>query len=156
MAIATTLQKHLADQGVEYDVLEHDRTMSATRTAQTSHVSGESIAKAVLLKGDEGYMLAVVPATHHIQLGELQHCLDKPVGLATEDEVGQVFADCDLGAIPAAGAAYGLDVVLDDSLAERSEIYFEGGDHTSLVHVKGEHFKKLMANAQHARFSHHD
>lgn len=156
MAIATTLQKFLADQGIDYDVLTHERTMSATRTAQTSHVSGETLAKGVLVKGEGDYILAVLPATHHIQLSELQRSLNKSVALAEEDEVGKVFPDCDLGAIPAAGAAYGLDVVLDETLADRSEIYFEGGDHVSLVHIKGDHYKKLMANARRARFSLHD
>lgn len=156
MAIATTLQKFLADQGIDYDVLTHERTMSATRTAQTSHVSGEALAKGVLVKGEGNYILAVLPATHHIQLSELQRSLNKSVALAEEDEVGKVFPDCDLGAIPAAGAAYGLDVVLDEALADRSEIYFEGGDHVSLVHIKGDAYKKLMANARRARFSLHD
>ena len=35
------------------------------------------------------------------------------------------------------GNAYGLDVVLEESLAGLEEVYFEGGDHRSLVKVGG-------------------
>lgn len=37
-----------------------------------------------------------------------------------------IFHDCEPGAVTALGAAYGLKVVLDDSLASEPEIYFEG------------------------------
>ncbi|MEE9139156.1 MAG: YbaK/EbsC family protein [Alphaproteobacteria bacterium] len=156
MALAITLKQYLADQGTEYEVVIHAPTVSASRTAQVSHVPGDRIAKAVVLKGDGGFLLAVLPASHHIKFGELQRCLDQHVGLATEEEATSLFDDCELGAIPATGGAYGLDIVMDDSLAEQPDIYFEGGDHASLVHVSGQVFDKLMAGAKHGRFSHHD
>ncbi|MGO4712201.1 YbaK/EbsC family protein [Bradyrhizobium sp. 2TAF24] len=55
--------------------------------------------------------------------------------------------------MPALGAAYGLKVIVDDSLANEPEIYFEGGDHASLVHVAGSTFQELLADARHARFT---
>jgi hypothetical protein len=61
----------------------------------------------------------------------------------------RVPADC----VPALGAAYGLKVVVDDSLAQLSDIYFEAGDHSNLVHVSGTSFQKLMANARHGKFT---
>ncbi|MEE9139913.1 MAG: YbaK/EbsC family protein [Alphaproteobacteria bacterium] len=156
MPIATSLQKYLAEKGAEYEVVTHTPTVSASRTAQVSHVPGDRIAKAVVLKSDDGYLLAVLPASHHIQLGELQRWLNRPIGLATEDEAAALFSDCQLGAFPATGGAYGLEVVMDDSLSAQPDIYFEGGDHASLVHVSAEQFKELMAGAKEGRFSHHD
>jgi Ala-tRNA(Pro) deacylase len=66
MTLAPTLQKHL-DQNVTYEVITHDPTMSSTRTAQACHVSGDCLAKAIVLRRDGGYMLAVLPASHHIR-----------------------------------------------------------------------------------------
>jgi len=54
--------------------------------------------------------------------------------------------------VPALAAAYGLKVILDDSLASEADIYLEGGDHARLVHVSGSDFQKLMADARHAHF----
>src|SRR5262249_22946696 len=48
MPLAPTLQKHL-DQNVTYEVITHDPTMSSTRTAQACHVSGDRLAKAIVL-----------------------------------------------------------------------------------------------------------
>ncbi len=78
-----------------------------------------------------------------------------PLGLATEGEIADLFDDCDLGAVPPVGAAYGLSVVLDESLVDAPEVYFEGGDHTTLVHVAGDAFGTLMSDARRGRFSHH-
>src|SRR5262245_40916613 len=100
MTIAATVQRYLSDCGVAYSIVEHPRTISSSRTAQAGHVPGDRLAKAVVLKSETGYTMAVVPASCHIRLGEIQDYLNRPVGLATEDEVGRLFGDCDLGAIP--------------------------------------------------------
>lgn len=155
MAVAKTLEKYLKDQGIAFQTTTHAETPSASRSAQASHVPGDCLAKAVLLKDDEGFLLAVLPASRQIELGEMWRWLHRPVGLATEDEVAKLFSDCARGAVPAAGAAYGVRVVLDDSLLGQRDVYFEGGDHASLVHVTGEQFNKLMAGAQHHRFVRH-
>ena len=156
MTIAATVQRYLDDCGIDYEVVEHARTMSSSRTAEVSHVAGDRLAKAVVLKSDGGYTMAVLPASCHLRLGEVQDYLDRPVGLATEAEVGQLFADCEFGAIPAVGRAYGLEMIVDDSLAEQPDIYFEGGDHMSLIHVNATGFQRLTADARHGRFSRHD
>lgn len=156
MAIAMTLRQFLSDQGIAYEVATHPRTLTAAQTAEAVHVTGDRIAKAVVVKDADGYLLAVLPASHHIKLGELGRWLGRPLELATEDETEGLFADCEVGAIPALGSAYGLDVVLDDSLGDQPDIYFEGGDHASLVHVTGEAFTRLMADARRGRFSQHD
>ncbi|HEY7689161.1 MAG TPA: YbaK/EbsC family protein [Dongiaceae bacterium] len=156
MTIAATLQKYLSDCGIRYDVVEHPRTVSSSRTAQAGHVPGDRLAKAVVLKSEGGYTMAVVPASRHIRLGEVQDYLRQPVGLATEAEVGQLFGDCDLGAIPPVGRAYGLPVIVDDSFDGQPEIYFEAGDHQNLIHVDAPAFKRLMAEARHGSFSRHD
>ena len=81
MSLAPTLQKHL-DQNVTYEVITHDPTMSSTRTAQACHVSGDRLAKAIVLRRDGGYMLAVLPASHHIRLPELRQQIGDDVALA--------------------------------------------------------------------------
>jgi Ala-tRNA(Pro) deacylase len=154
MAIAITLEQYLADSGVDYETLTHPRAMSSSQTAQVSHIPGGRLAKAVLLKeGKDAYLLAVLPASHHIRLDALRDWLGRSVELATEEEIEALFTDCDLGAVPAVGLAYGLDTVMDESLGGNDDVYFEGGDHATLVRVPGATFEKLMANARQGQFS---
>lgn len=156
MTIAATVQRYLDDCGIDYEVVEHARTLSSSRTAQVSHVSGDRLAKAVVLRSEGGFTMIVLPASRHLRLGALQDYLDRPVGLATEKEVGQLFDDCELGAVPPVGKAYGMETIVDDSLNEQPEVYFEAGDHMSLIHVNAMAFQRLTAEARHGRFSRHD
>jgi Ala-tRNA(Pro) deacylase len=155
MAIAPILQMHL-DRNVTYEVITHDPTMSSTRTAQACHVSGDRLAKAIVLRHDGRYMLAVLPATHHVRLSDLKAQIGDDVDLADETEIRQLFPDCALGAVPPVGECYELDVIVDDSIQAQPDVYLEGGDHMTLVHLDQAQFARLMAEAQHGRFSVHD
>lgn len=156
MPIANRLQQYLGSQGIEFDVLPHRHTATSSDTAKTTHISGDRIAKAVVLKDGAGFLLAVVPASHHVRRDQLKAWLGRELGMATEAEASALFADCEAGAFPAIGAAYGVDVVVDDALRGRPEVYLEAGDHASLLHLKGSQFDRLMASAPHGAFSRHD
>lgn len=154
MTIAPTLQRHL-DRNVTYELITHEATMSSTRTAQACHVSGDCLAKGIVLRHNGGYMLAVLPASRHLRLPDLKLEIGADVDLADEGEIDRLFPDCAPGAIPPIGECYDLDVIVDDSLQQPPEIYLEGGDHTTLVHLSQAQFTRLMSGARHGRFSIH-
>ncbi len=155
MAIAITLKDYLDNEGIDYELVEHPYAVTSMRTAFEAHVSGEDIAKAVVLHDGEGYVLAVVPATHYIQLGKLRKKYNRYLSLAEEKELHELFTDCSIGAIPPVGKAYGIDVICDDHLTEREDIYFEAGDHTDLIHVSGKDFQTLMGDVKHGAITRH-
>ena len=155
MTIAPTLATDLEQAGIQPEVLTHPHSPSASRTAEASHVSGNRVAKAVLLKDETGYLLAVLPASRHLRLDAVEALTGRSLTLAAEDEIGRAFPDCEVGAVPPVGVAYGLPAVIDDSLVEESEIYLEGGDHTTLVRVTRAEFAELMQGAQAGSFSWH-
>ena len=156
MGVAITLQQYLDDQGIDYHTLVHQRTATASESAEAAHVPGGQLVKAVILKDDTGYLMAALPASHHIRFGELQQILKRRVGLATEQEIATLFADCDEGAVPPIGMAYGLEMVVDDDLLDADDLYFEGGDHATLVHVQADAFERMTGAAPHGHFSRHD
>ncbi len=155
MAIANTLERFMANSGIHYEVLTHPRSHSSSETAESAHIHGDRLAKAVLLEDENGYVLAVLPSTHRIAQGQLDRLLQRHLGLATEQELARVFWDCELGAIPPFGTAYGIETILDESLLEQPDIYFEAGNHEELIHLSGEQFRQLVAGVPHARFSRH-
>jgi Ala-tRNA(Pro) deacylase len=152
MAIAPTLQRYL-DQHVTYEVIPHEPTMTSMRTAQACHISGKCLAKGVVLRRDGGYMLAVIPASHHIRLTDLSDQLGEEVDLAAEPEIDQLFRDCARGAIPPVGDCYGLEMIVDDTIDSASDVYFEGGDHATLIHLTHAQFARLTRDARHGRFT---
>lgn len=155
MAISTTLQRYLDGQGVQFDLMPHKHTFNSSSTAEAAHIPGDSLAKAVLLEDPQGYLMAVIPSTHRLNLAMLRSTLHRPLELATEGELTDLFPDCELGAIPPLGSAFGLDTVVDQSLLNRPEIWFEAGDHEDVVHISGSQFRNLLENAARAHFSIH-
>jgi Ala-tRNA(Pro) deacylase len=155
MTTARTVSQFLKDHGASYDERSHAPTMSAMRTAEACHVTADRLAKGVVLKGDGGYLLAVLPASHQLEMKDLSEQLHAPVQMASEEEIERLFPDCARGAVPPIGTAYGLKTIVDDSIAAPPDIYFEGGDHETLVHMSGPAFCRLLADAQHGRFSRH-
>ncbi len=93
--------------------------------------------------------------SHHIRLSDLGREFGPDVGLASEEEIQRLFPDCARGAVPALGQCYGLNVMVDASIEEPAEVYLEGGDHASLIHMSRTQFAKLMAPTRHGRFSMH-
>jgi Ala-tRNA(Pro) deacylase len=154
MAIALTLQRYL-DQNFTYGVIPHKPTRSSMRTAETCHISGDCLAKGILLRHDGGYVLAVLSASHHVRLPDLRMQLGGDVDLASEREIAQLFRDCAYGAVPPVGDCYGLDVIVDDSIEEQPEVYMEGGDHATLVCMSHAQFAQLTADARHGCFTAH-
>lgn len=154
MTIARKLKDYIVGKGIHYDTVTHHRTATSSQTAQAAHVPSRRLAKSVLVHHETGYALAVVPSSHRIELNTLQAVVDRRLGLASEDEVSQLFSDCDIGAVPPVGAAYDVPVILDESFDVDTDVYFEAGDHKTLVHVNADDFRSLLQGARVARFSH--
>lgn len=153
MAIALTLQEYLKECDIDYDVVEHDPTMSSIDAAEAAHIPGDQLAKSVILKDDQDYLMAVVPSTCHVKLHHLERELDRNLGLVDEEELSTIFNDCEVGAIPPIGQAYFIDMIVDKSLMDKGDIYFEAGDHKSLVHMSGDSFKKLIRDSKTSDFT---
>ena len=50
MSIAPALQRYLTAENIQYDVIPHDPTMSSARTAEACRISGDCLAKAIVLR----------------------------------------------------------------------------------------------------------
>jgi Ala-tRNA(Pro) deacylase len=143
----------LDDHDTEYDLVPHPKSFSSLLSAKAAHVPEDHIAKGVLLKDYKGYVLAVIPANEWVDLRRLQVELGRDLNLAPETEIDHLFSDCDPGAVPPLGEAYGLEMVLDISLVSHANIYFEGGDHEHLVHLDGDQFNALMLGVRRGHIS---
>ena len=149
MAIATTLKSYLKDHHVEYDMVKHNHSDTALESALSAHVPGHQVAKAVVLEDANGYIVSVLPSTNRLDMEWVNETLGRKLRIAPENELPELFRDCDPGAVPALSNAYGLDVIWDEQLTNASEIYIEAGDHESLIHMHGDEFCKLMEDLPH-------
>jgi Ala-tRNA(Pro) deacylase len=153
MPIAYRISEYLAEQDADFDIISHPHSSTSMESAQLAHVPGSRIAKSVVLGDERGYLLAVLPASARVDLGELHRQTNRNLGLASEYELNALFDDCEPGAVPPFGNVYDLDTIVDESLVEQSDIYFEAGDHERLIHVSAETFENLLGDVQHSEFA---
>jgi Ala-tRNA(Pro) deacylase len=152
MTIAAKLQSFLTDNHIQYELCSHPYSHTSAETARLAHVPMDRLAKSVVLEDDDGYVVAVLPANRRVHLGEIRRLLHRRLHLASEADLSRLFDDCTPGAVPPVGRAYGLPTIMEESLAEAPEVYFEAGDHTALVHLSPEQFLSLMQGAVRTHF----
>ncbi|MDH5182131.1 MAG: hypothetical protein OEY07_20920, partial [Gammaproteobacteria bacterium] len=100
MTIALTLQEFLDWENIEYTVLQHPYTISSLSTAEAAHIPPHQLAKSVVLVDDFGFIMVVVPATQHVDIARLGKMYGRRFQLANEDEIAELFYDCEEGAVP--------------------------------------------------------
>lgn len=153
MTMAHTVQRYLEDHELPYELMIHPRTGCSLRTATVARVSPHRLAKAVMLEDEQGPLMAVLPADRHVRLGVLRRRLGRDVGLATERNLSRWFGDCEPGAVPPLGEAYGMRTILDDELEAEPEVFLEAGDHQGLVRLSHDDFMRAMSHAERGHFA---
>ena len=144
MAIPQRIRDFLDSQNVSYVVLHHSQAFTAQEVAHSLHVSGKRCVKAVMVKGDDKRVLAVIPATHRIDFQELRAALEvNRLDILPEIELVGIFPDCDLGAVPPFGNLYGIAVWVDRAVADAEEILFCAGTHEDCIRMRYSDFSKL-------------
>jgi Ala-tRNA(Pro) deacylase len=123
--------RYLDDQGVAYEVVEHRTTYTAGAEARAAGVPAQDVAKTIVLRDDQGYRLAVVPASERLDLEKARELFGagKSLRLASEEEMGADFGGFEVGALPPIGPMLPAPEVLDRRLLDHERILFAGGDH---------------------------
>ena len=153
MSIPSPLSSYLDQRGTRYEICAHAYSRSSAETARSAHVQPSQLAKSVVLEDDTGCLMAVIPADQTVMVGALARLLGrKDLRLADEERIATLFDDCDRGAVPTVGMAWGIETVVDDELEAREVVYMEGGDHERLLRMSHDQFHALMSSQLHGRF----
>lgn len=154
MTISTRLDSYLSAHNIPYQVIEHDYSASSVGTAIMASIPLNQIAKAVILKDHEDRkLMAVLPAKNKISLSAINDNLMGSYKLLKEQEIYQMFRDCEHGAIPPVGEAFNMNMICDAMLDRLDYVYIEAGDHRNLLRISHEDYKTIAANCKHLRFS---
>lgn len=142
---AKKLKEFLDSHKVTYTTLTHPRAYTAQEIAFLAHVHGDEFAKTVIAKVDGEMVMAVLPASYHVDLHLLKAAANgKKIALATETDFRDRFPGCETGAMPPFGQLYGMRVFVDESLTREKEIAFNAGTHEELVRLAYSDFAKLV------------
>ena len=145
MALSEKLRVFLDRNRVEYTHTVHPLAYTAREVASAEHLPPREVAKTVVVFGDDGFHMLVLPASRVVDFQEVRLTLGLThARMATEEELNRLFPDCELGAMPPMGNLYGMPVYLDSSLAGEGTIAFNGGTHRDEVHMRIADYRELV------------
>ncbi|MBS3734368.1 MAG: YbaK/EbsC family protein [Phycisphaerae bacterium] len=138
------VKDYLSQQGVSFEVHEHAPAYTAQEVASEEHVSGNVLAKAVVVHAGEAYAMCVLPASYKLDLNEAAKALGvTEVRLADESELAELFPDAEVGAAAPIGKLHDLPTVVDRHLATDDEVVFQAGTHREVIRMTYSDYEKL-------------
>lgn len=139
------LEGYFKENGVSFSVTPHVEVYTAQEVAAVEHVPGMFVAKVVIAMIDGKPTMLVLPAPFRVDMPKLKTALRaKSAGLATEDQFGGLFPDCEVGAMPPFGNLYDVPVVVDRRLTEDPKIVFRAGSHRETMTISYGDFERLV------------
>jgi Ala-tRNA(Pro) deacylase len=134
--IPETIDRYLKEHHLAYEHTTHVRAVAAQRLAAAEHVSGERIAKPVVVSVDGVLALAVVTATEKVDVEALRRATGAAkVEIVPEASFEGRFAPCEVGAEPPLGL-FGLPIYVDAELARQPWIVMRGGTHEDALRIE--------------------
>lgn len=145
MPVLKRLECYLDESHIPFVHSVHPLTFTAKETAHSEHISERTLAKTVVVLADGVFAMAVLSADSVVDLPELRHAMGvRDLRLATEQEMRDLFPDCELGAMPPFGNLYGLPVYAESSLVRQRDIAFNAGTHRDVVRVRFDDFQRAV------------
>jgi Ala-tRNA(Pro) deacylase len=145
MSIAQRVKDYLDERGVPFTYGTHRLAYTAQEVAAAQHVPGREVAKVVVLRADDRFIMVVLPAVKKLDLEALRGEIPfHRIRMAREDEFASLFPDSYVGAMAPFGNLYGLPVYVDRSLSTDEEIVFNAGSHLETLRMKYSDFVRLV------------
>src|SRR5207249_12151650 len=152
MSILKRLKEYLDRETVSYEILTHSEAYTAPELAEVLHVPGKDLAKVVMLKIGERFVMTVLPANWKVDVSRLKDIFGTShIRLATEEEFKGLFPDCEIGTMPPFGNLYNMEVYVDQSLTTDEKIVFQAGTHYEAVKLRYTDFAKLVHRSEERR-----
>lgn len=152
MAISKKIIKYLDDNKYKYEIVEHKTTYTAWDTAQTEKIKPQEVAKALVMKADSDYVLALLPANRNLDKQKLLKTINaarkkmkfkscKKIDFAKEAWMKKNLPG-KVGATPPFAKILKVDIFVDSLLAKNKRIYLGSGEYTNSIRVNtGQYFK---------------
>ena len=139
-----TLASLLQEKGIRFEKHQHPKTYTAQELAHEEHVSGYMVAKPVIVKSGTRFVMCVLAAPNHLDLDAVSDVLrESDVRLATESELLDLCAGCELGAEPPVGSLFGMTTIMDVGLEQDDFLVMQAGSHTEAVKIRREDWEQI-------------
>ncbi len=130
----------LARHAVAFEVLRHEPVYTSQQAAEVRGTPPASGAKALVCRGDDGFVMFVIPADRKLASGDARRAEGfRKLRFASREEVEQLTG-LQPGAIPPFGSLFGLATLCDGRLGQNEVINFNAGDHRISISMRYEDY----------------
>lgn len=151
MSLPVRLKNFLDKNKIKYQPIEHRKVFTAIDSAETQHLDPKLIVKTMVIKADNNYLLALLPASKNTDKNKLKQAVNKWAGFKKsvksvswakeawmkKNMLGKV------GATPPFGSLVKLPVFMDSTLFKAPNMIVNGGEYTESIKIKTKDFIKL-------------
>jgi len=153
MAPSEQLEQYLQTNDIPYLMRHHPPAMTARQLAEMEHINPHEVAKVVIMKDHQQFYMMVLPADYKLDLNAVREVLDsREAWIASEQELQQLFPECELGAMPPFGEMYQMQTYAEMDLNDDTEIEFNAGSHEDAIRMRYKHWEQ-MAHPKMGHFS---
>ncbi|MFH0818953.1 MAG: YbaK/EbsC family protein [Patescibacteria group bacterium] len=156
--IPKKILSYLEKENIKYEVIEHRKVYTALDSAQTQRIKPQEIVKTMVMKIDNNYCLALLPANKNICKDKFKKAVnvyfkkekkqDPKIKLVKKvDFAKEVWMKKNLpgkiGATPAFGKLLKLLLFMDGSLFKLKKLILNTGEYTESFKINTNQFIKL-------------
>jgi len=140
MPIPKKVEDYLNKANKAFETVSHKTVYTAYDLAKTLKKDLKSIAKALLVRADNEYVIVVLPSSSRINLQKLKTALKaKKVTIPGEKVMKEAFK-VKPGAITAFGGLHKVKTVVDKGLIKTKDVIVQAGSFTDSVRIKVKDF----------------
>lgn len=140
MPIPKKLLSYLSAKALSHEIVPHKTVYTAFDAAKTLRVPLNTIAKALLLKSNQGFLVAVLSAGHLLDIKKITKLVGaKKIRIPTEKELWG-FLKKKKGALTPFGGYHKLPVFLDKKFSKNTHGIFSSGSFTESLRIPLKHF----------------
>jgi Ala-tRNA(Pro) deacylase len=144
MQVFDKIKALLDSNNIKYEVMNHEPTFTSEQSARARGTEMKQGAKALVMKTDDAYIMAVLSAAKKVDSAKLREVANTTnLHFVDKDKVFELTG-CKVGAVPPFGNLFGLKVFVDISLGENEIIAFNAGSNSRSIKMRYEDYIKLV------------
>ena len=120
--------RYLDEQGVPFEVVAHPTARTAAEQARAADVELDRAARAVALRDEQGFHVAILPASKRIDLAKVRGAYGSELRLASDEEIRAAVQAGDDDVLPPLAPLLRAPEIMDHRLLEHDRILISGGD----------------------------
>ena len=153
MPVISSAQNYLQAQGAIYQIIACPERDNLLQMAQAAAVPLGKVLRATLLESATGPLMAILPCNRILDAEVLSARLGCDLWPAPGHAIAHHFPDANPLYLPALPHAYGMQAIVDDSIASLDRFWLAAGDGTTLLCFESAMADVIWRDVWHGNFA---